>query len=93
MKNLKILAATAVISIQIFALGSAASAQTDAAAIAKRATIYSAEGTKIGRVEKVVDGTVRVIYRSKFLAIPTTSLTAQENGYKTTLTNSELNKM
>jgi hypothetical protein len=93
MKTLKILAVTAVLSLQLVALGGIAIAQTDPTAITKRATIYSAEGTKIGRVEKVVDGTVRVIYRSKFLAIPTTSLTAQDGGYKTTLTNSELNKM
>jgi hypothetical protein len=93
MKNFKTFAATAVFSVLLVALGGTAIAQTDAASIAKRATIYSAEGTKIGRVEKVVDGTVRIIYRSKFLSIPAASLTAQEGGYKTTLTNSDINKM
>lgn len=93
MKNTHILLAAAVFSLQALSLNATATAQTEAAAISKRATIYSAEGTKIGRVEKVVDGAVRIIYRGKFLTIPTATLTAQEDGFKTTLTNNDLKNM
>lgn len=88
-----IVAAVAAFSFQAVALNTPVMAQTNAAAIGKRTTIFSAEGTKIGRVEKVVDGAVRIIYRGKFLTIPTASLTTQEGGFKTSLTNDDIKKM
>ena len=93
MKNRYLVAAAAAIFLQAITLSAPATAQTDASAIGKRATIFSADGTKIGRVEKVVDGAVRIIYRGKFLTIPTTSLTAREGGFKTTFTNDDIKKM
>lgn len=92
MKHLRFVAALAVLSLQapVFA--------ADAPAISKRATIYSAEGTKIGKVEKVLEGpngaeAVRVIYRGKFLTIPASSLTPDEKGLKTSLTNADIKKL
>lgn len=74
-------------------------AQAQTTEISRRATIFSAEGTKLGRVENVVkaeDGStaaVKIIYRGKFLTIPAASLAAGEKGLTTSLTNAEIRKM
>src|SRR3546814_15741579 len=92
MKNLTFIAAA-------FALSIAPAMAQEAPQISKRAAIYSAEGTKIGRVEKIPQGadgkpeSVRIIYRGKFLTIPAASLSAEGNGLKTSLTNEEIKKM
>src|SRR3546814_6880343 len=73
MKNLTFIAAA-------FALSIAPAMAQEAPQISKRAAIYSADGTKIGRVEKITQGadgkpeSVRIIYRGKFLTIPAASL-------------------
>src|SRR3546814_13250688 len=88
MKNLTFITAA-------FALSIAPAMAQEAPQISKRAAIYSAEGTKIGRVEKITQGAdgkpeyVRIIYRGKFLTIPAASLSAEGNGLKTSLTNEE----
>ena len=94
MKSMKILAAIAVLALQTPAF-----AQTVAPTIERNAIVYSAEGTKLGRVDTVVKGTdgtttaVRIIYRGKFLTIPVASLSADAKGFKTSLTNSDIKKM
>src|SRR3546814_16739681 len=77
MKNLTFIAAA-------FALSIAPAMAQEAPQISKRAAIYSADGTKIGRVEKITQGadgkpeSVRIIYRGKFLTIPAASLSAED---------------
>ena len=67
------------IIIAIAALGLATPALAQAPAIDRNEAIFSAEGTKIGKVEKVVTGddgavaAVRIIYRGKFITIPALS--------------------
>src|SRR3546814_13234158 len=81
MKNLTFIAAA-------FALSIAPAMAQEAPQISKRAAIYSADGTKIGRVEKITRGadgkpeSVRIIYSGKFLTIPAASLSAEGNGLK-----------
>lgn len=65
----------------------------------RNAAIYSAEGIKIGRVDRVLtaaDGSmtgVRVIFRGKFITIPAATLTVGEKGVTTSMTNAEVKKM
>lgn len=81
------------------ALLTATASQADDVAIARRATIYSAEGTKIGRVDQIVasaDGkpeAIKIIYRGKFVTIPADTLSPADKGLKTSLTNAVLKKM
>lgn len=94
MKSMKILAATAVLALQTPVL-----AQTHAPSIERNVTVYSADGTKLGRIDTVVksaDGSalaIRIIYRGKFLTIPAASLSADAKGLKTSLTNGDIKKM
>ncbi|ARS26835.1 hypothetical protein KC8_05985 [Sphingomonas sp. KC8] len=81
------------------ALQAPAFAQTEAPAIKARATVYSADGTKIGRIDKLVEDSsgavtgARIVYRGKFITIPANSLAADGDHLKTSLTNDVLKKM
>lgn len=67
--------------------------------IPRRATVYSAEGAKVGRVDQVVknsDGStqsVKVIYRGRFVTIPAETLSMADKGLKTSLSNDALKRM
>jgi hypothetical protein len=87
------------IIIALAALGLAAPALAETPAVDRNAAIYSAEGTKIGkidRVESAKDGAVtavRVIYRGKFITIPATTLSTGDKGVTTSLSNADLKKL
>lgn len=87
------------IIIALAALGLAAPALAEIPALDRNESIFSAEGTKIGKIDRVMtasDGAVsavRIIYRGKFIAIPATTLTAGEKGVTTSLSNAELKKL
>jgi hypothetical protein len=87
------------IIIALTALGLAAPALAQAPAVERNEAIYSADGTKIGKVDRVLtagDGAVaavRVIYRGKFITIPATTLSAGEKGVTTSMSNAELKKL
>ncbi|KMS53069.1 hypothetical protein V473_18945 [Sphingobium cupriresistens LL01] len=84
--------------ITLAALAMATPALAQAPAVDRNAAIFSAEGTKIGKVDKVVtadDGAlaaVRVIYRGKFITIPAATLSTGEKGVTTSLSNADLKK-
>lgn len=84
-------------STALFLAAGAAQAQT--MPIPARAVLYSADGTKLGRIENVVnnaDGTpqaVKLIYRGKFITIPAGTLSAGEKGLKTSIDNATLKRM
>ncbi|WP_231958462.1 hypothetical protein [Novosphingobium resinovorum] len=71
----------------------------DAPVIDRNEAIFSAEGTKLGKIDRVLPGadgtasTVRVIYRGKFITIPVQTLSTGEKGLTTSLTNAELKKL
>lgn len=77
----------------------AASAQAQALEIPRRATVYSSEGTKIGRVDQVVTGedgsaqAVKIIYRGKFITIPTNTISTTDKGLTTSLTDDLIRKL
>lgn len=85
--------------IALAALSLSAPALAQAPTIDRNAAIFSAEGTKIGKVDKVVtaaDGAVsaiRIIYRGKFITIPATTLSTSEKGVTTSLSNADLKKL
>ncbi|MES2156236.1 MAG: hypothetical protein V4512_00390 [Pseudomonadota bacterium] len=85
--------------IALAALAMAAPALAQAPAVDRNAAIFSAEGTKIGKVDKVLnadDGAltaIRVIYRGKFITIPAATLSAGEKGVMTSLSNADLKKL
>ena len=87
------------IIIALAGLGLTAPAFAQAPAVNRNEAIYSADGTKIGKVDRVLtaaDGAVSavsVIYRGKFISIPATTLTAGEKGVTTSLSNAELKKL
>jgi len=84
--------------IALAALSLATPALAETPAIERNAAIYSAEGTRLGKVDRVItqaDGsasTVRLIYRGKFIAIPAETLSTSDKGLTTSLTNAELKK-
>ncbi len=85
------------VALAALSLSAAAYAQTPE--IGRNATLYSAEGTKIGKVDRVIAGTdgstsaIRLIYRGKFITIPAATLSTAEKGLTTSLSNAELKKL
>jgi len=55
--------------------------------------VWSAEGRRIGRVDRVRGDAVVVIRDMKMISIPIASLTASERGLVTTLTNKEISRL
>jgi hypothetical protein len=72
---------------------SAAETAAATSGVAKGSMIFSSEGRRIGRVDRVRPASVSVIYNGKFVEIPSSSLTASENGFKTSLSKVDLAKL
>ena len=85
-----------VLALAAVTLGTGALAE--APKVERNQMVVSADGTNLGRIDRVVtgsDGTptaVRLIFRGKSLTIPVQTLSEGEKGLKTSLTNAELNK-
>ena len=71
----------------------APAAATAAPSVARGALVFSADGRRLGRVDRVRDSGVSLIYNGKFVEIPTASLTAGERGLTTSLTRADLAKL
>ncbi|MGF7150207.1 putative metalloprotease with PDZ domain [Sphingomonas zeicaulis] len=63
------------------------------AAITPGAMIVSADGRRVGRIDRVLASTVSLIYNGRFIQIPTATLTPSDRGYTTTLTKADLAKL
>ena len=61
--------------------------------IAKGAMIVSADGGRVGRVDRVRATGVSVIYNGRFIEIPIGTLTPADKGYTTSLNKADLNKL
>ncbi|GFE75687.1 PRC-barrel domain-containing protein [Novosphingobium aerophilum] len=87
------------IIIALMALGLSVPALADGAAVKRNDAVYSANGTRIGKVERVLtdsDGTataVRIIFRGKFITIPVATLTAGEKGVTTSMSTDDIKKL
>ena len=71
----------------------AAAAAPAAPAIGRGALVFSADGRRIGRVDRVRDSGVSLIYNGKFIELPTASLTQGDRGLTTSLTRADLAKL
>ncbi|SEJ17785.1 hypothetical protein SAMN05518849_103254 [Sphingobium sp. AP50] len=77
------------------AIASLAPAHAAAPAIDRNARIYSADGTVLGKVDRLLmkgdelTG-VQLIFGSKMIVIPADTLTVEESGVKTSLTKKEV---
>lgn len=71
----------------------AAGSTTAASTIAKNATVFSADGRRIGRIDRVRATSVSVIYNGKFVEIPLDTLSAADKGYTTTLNKADIGKL
>lgn len=74
---------------------SPASAQTGATKIKTGSTLRTSDMGRLGQVDRVnADGSVQIIFRSKFVTIPASTLTVSEGGEVTTsLTKQEVAKI
>ena len=78
---------------------SGAVAQGTEAGFKSGAMVVTADGKRVGRIERVVAGSdgkpvaVKLIYSSEFITIPTSTMSPSDRGYATTLTRDDLRKM
>lgn len=71
----------------------AAPASAISAESLKGAMILSADGRRIGRVDRLRDDAITVIYSGRIVAIPVSTLTASDKGFTSTLTRAEIGKL
>lgn len=71
----------------------AADATAAAPSVPKGAMIFSADGRRIGRVDRVRTSGVSLIYNGKFIEIPMNTLTPGDKGYATSLSKADLGKL
>ena len=71
----------------------AAPAAAAAPTISRGVMIFSAEGRRIGRIDRLRGENVTVIYNGRFVEIPSSSLSAGERGLTTSLKSAELAKL
>lgn len=75
-------------------VSSEATASTlSAADIRPGATVFSAEGRRVGKVDRVRGDTIAVIRDQKMIYIPIATLTASERGLVSTLSNKQINRL
>jgi hypothetical protein len=84
--NLVLAAAVALVSVPAFA-------QSDAAPRAGQ-TIRDAKSARLGTIQRVnPNGSVKIIYRSRFANIPADTITVENGVVKTSLTKKEVGKL
>jgi hypothetical protein len=77
----------------------AAAAATAPAPLKAGLLLWSSEGKRIGRIDRVFaakDGTplsASVIFESRFVYVPASTITASDSGLKTSLTRAEILKL
>jgi len=57
------------------------------------AWVFSADGRRIGRVDRVDDGTAGIIYNGRMIRIPLDKLAAGEKGLVSSLTRREIDQL
>ncbi|MET0377204.1 MAG: hypothetical protein ABW128_23465 [Rhizorhabdus sp.] len=75
-------------------ISSANAAEGSAAAAKRGATLRDANGTRLGTIDRInADGSVQIIFNSKFVTIPADKLVSSESGVATSLTKTEVAKL
>ena len=71
----------------------------DTAAVRERALVKTADGRKVGFVDRVLRNAsgeatgVQIIYNGRFVQIPAATLSPAEKGFVTSLSTKEVNKL
>lgn len=88
------------LSLSVAAIAAAPATAQEAAAVREGAVLVSADGARLGRVTRVVTNaegqpvSVALIYRSRFIYVPVSTVTAGDDGRLTTsLTRDELRNL
>lgn len=91
------LATAALIAAPISAAVAADSTGTTPAAIAapkRGATLRDVKASRLGAIDRVnADGSVQIIFNSRFVTIPADKLVASSDGVATSLTKAEVSKL
>ncbi|MDO6414524.1 hypothetical protein Q4F19_09040 [Sphingomonas sp. BIUV-7] len=85
--------ALAVCAVPASAQEAAPSPSATNVAVSQGATIFTADGRRVGRIDRVRGSSVSVIYAGKFIEIPISTLSAGDNGLKTSLAKADLAKL
>lgn len=75
------------------AMAQEASAPAAAANVKQGAMVYSADGRRIGRVDRVRDGAVNIIFDGRIVRIPVSTLSDADKGLTTSLTRKDVTKL
>lgn len=81
--------------IAALAIAVPAAAQAQVKPIKAGATLRAGDATRLGQIDRVnTDGSVQIIFRSKFITVPANTLTINDAGEVTTsLTKREVSKL
>lgn len=94
MRSLKLLLiAASLAAVPAMAQDVSAPAATGTSNVKKGAMVYSADGRRIGRVDYIRDDAAGIIYNSRFIRIPVSTLSDAEKGIATTLTSKDISKL
>ncbi len=61
-------------------------------AVKRGAMVFTADGRRVGRVDRVRSDAVGIIYNGKYIDVPTATLAASERGLTTSLNKDQLGK-
>ncbi|QZP09947.1 hypothetical protein K5X80_16080 [Caenibius sp. WL] len=75
------------------AMAQEASAPAAASNVKQGVMVYSADGRRIGRVDRVRDGAVSIIFDGRIVRIPVSTLSDAEKGVTTSLTRKDVTKL
>lgn len=99
MNNFKsLIIALGLVATPVMAETTAPAAPAAPAAIKEGVVVFSAEGRRIGRIDRIKSAegaptAVSIIYNGRFIYIPVSTLTAGDRGLTSSLSKAELNKL
>ena len=93
MRSIKLLLIAASFVAATPAMAQDAGAPAAASNVKKGVMVYSADGRRIGRVDFVRDNAVGIIYNSRFVKIPVSTLSDSDKGVTTSLTGKDVSKL
>lgn len=84
---------TSVSALLALAMPAVASAQADASRVKNGVTMYSADGKRLGKINRVADGVATIIFDSRFVRVPVTSLTESDGKLVTSMDYAAVRKL
>lgn len=93
MRSIKLLLIAASFVAAVPAMAQDAGAPAAASNVKKGVMVYSADGRRIGRVDRVRDDAVNIIYDGRMIRIPVSTLSDADKGVTTSLTGKEVSRL